>query len=84
MTDNKPPIWIPIAIQVGALRLPNDEVARIAAHFTPPAYAPEAATDRLDPAIEACASWPIRAWYRGSRPSYHRTNAPEESNLRKP
>ena len=44
-----------------ALRLPPEEVARMAAYFAPPAYDPQAAHDRIDPAVEADAAF--ARWY---------------------
>ncbi|MGB7289977.1 MAG: nitrite/sulfite reductase [Candidatus Macondimonas sp.] len=44
-----------------ALRLPPEEVARMAAYFAPPAYDPQAAHDRIDPAVEADTAF--ARWY---------------------
>jgi sulfite reductase (NADPH) hemoprotein beta-component len=44
-----------------ALRLPPEEVARMAAYFVPPAYDAQAAHDRIDPAVEADAAF--ARWY---------------------
>ncbi|HET7688522.1 MAG TPA: nitrite/sulfite reductase [Candidatus Macondimonas sp.] len=47
--------------RVDALRLPPEEVARMAACFAPPAYAAQAAHDRIDPAVEADTAF--ARWY---------------------
>lgn len=70
-----------------ALRLPNEEVARIAAHFGPPAYAPEAALDRLDPAVEAdpdFARWYARNTLPHKVPGYRAVHISLKSPGRPP
>jgi sulfite reductase (NADPH) hemoprotein beta-component len=44
-----------------ALRLPPEEVTRMAAYFAPPAYDAQAAHDRIDPAVEADTAF--ARWY---------------------
>ena len=70
-----------------ALRLPNDEIARIAAHFAPPAYAPEAAADRLDPAVETdpdFARWYARNTLPHKVPGYRAVHISLKSPGRPP
>jgi sulfite reductase (NADPH) hemoprotein beta-component len=44
-----------------ALRLPPEEVTRMAAYFAAPAYDPQAAHDRIEPAVEADTAF--ARWY---------------------
>ena len=70
-----------------ALRLPNDEIARIAAHFASPAYAPEAAADRLDPAVETdpdFARWYARNTLPHKVPGYRAVHISLKSPGRPP